>query len=378
MHTSDHHVQGLDNDQVIADWPAISAADVAWLKGRYPQLAGDCEVVWHSPRPFSAAALLQSPQGRFFVKRHHHHVRSAAVLEEEHRFIAHLADAGVPVVHVLPDRAGATAVEHGDWTFELHAEAPGEDVYRDVPSWTPPNDVEQAWQAGRMLATLHNAADSYHAPQRGTHVLVARDELIRAEDPIALLKMQLPQRPGLADYLAGRPWEAELQRAILPWHFGVAARLATVPHRWGHNDWHVSNLLWHQRGHANDVAAVLDFGLASPASHLFDLATAIERNAIAWLELERGGAAVRGDIALALIVGYRDARPLTAGQVHLLADLLPLVHLDFALSEVEYFHGITGSTANADVAYYTFLLGHADWFRTAHGQALLATLRAAA
>jgi len=79
-----------------------------------------------------------------------------------------------------------------------------------------------------------------------------------------------------------------------------------------------------------------------------------------------------------LIVGYRDARPLTAGQVHLLADLLPLVHLDFALSEVEYFHGVTGSTANADVAYYTFLLGHADWFRTAHGQALLATLRAAA
>jgi len=53
------------------------------------------------------------------------------------------------------------------------------------------------------------------------------------------------------------------------------------------------------------------------------------------------------------------------------------VHLDFALSEVEYFHGITGSTANADVAWYTFLLGHARWFRSSDGQQLLDTLRGA-
>ena len=32
-----------------------------------------------------------------------------------------------------------------------------------------------------MLATLHRAAASYHAPQRSTHLLVARDDLIRAE-----------------------------------------------------------------------------------------------------------------------------------------------------------------------------------------------------
>ena len=82
--------------------------------------------------------------------------------------------------------------------------------------------------------------------------------------------------------------------------------------------------------------------------------------------------------SLALLVGYRDARPLSADQVRLLADLLPVVHLDFALSEVEYFHAITGSRANADVAYRTFLLGHADWFRTPAGQGLLATLRGAA
>jgi len=64
--------------------------------------------------------------------------------------------------------------------------------------------------------------------------------------------------------------------------------------------------------------------------------------------------------------------------VHLLADLLPMVHFDFALSEVEYFEGITGSTANADVAWQPFMLGHPAWFRTGPGQALLQALHAAA
>ena len=378
MTTPAHHVQGLDNDEVPADWPAISAGEIAWLQQHFVELQGDCRLLWHSPRPFSAAALVQGPHGRFFIKRHHHSVRSAAVVSEEHRFIAHLAAQGLPVVQVIADQNGATALEHGVWTFEVHAEGIGQDLYRDVPSWTPPASVEQAWQAGRMLALLHTAAEGFHAAQRATNLLVARDDLIRAEDPIAALTAQLPDRPGLAAYLADTPWQAELQRAILPWHMGLATRLAAEPRLWGHNDWHVSNLLWPTGSGITTVSSVLDFGLASPTSALYDLATAIERNAIAWLQLDRSAQAVRGDIALALLVGYRDARALSSDQVRLLADLLPVVHLDFALSEVEYFHAITGSRANADVAYRTFLLGHADWFRTPAGQGLLATLRGAA
>ena len=76
--------------------------------------------------------------------------------------------------------------------------------------------------------------------------------------------------------------------------------------------------------------------------------------------------------------GYRQVLPLSAARVHLLADLLPMVHFDFALSEVEYFEGVTGSTANADVAWQPFMLGHPAWFHTAPGQALLNALHAAA
>lgn len=378
MNNPDHRVQGLNNDEVVADWPAISPGEIAWLRQRFPQLEGACPVLWHSPRPMSAAAIVQSAAAQVFIKRHHHSVRTAASLAEEHRFIAHLAAAGVPVVHVLHDRQGRTAVEHDGWTYELHAVANGQDLYRDLPSWNPLTDRGQAWEAGRMLATLHQASARYLAAPRSTHLLVARDDLIRAADPIAQLQRDLVERPALADYLARKPWQRDLEQTVLSWHAKLAGRLQDEPRLWAHNDWHVSNLLWRREGTDTVVAAVLDFGLASPTSALFDLATAIERNAVAWLELERGTQSVHADIALALLAGYRHVRPLTAAQVNLLADLLPVVHLDFALSEVEYFHGVTGSSVNADVAYHDFLLGHAHWFHSGAGQALLAALHAAA
>ena len=374
MTASSHRVQGLNNDEVPADWPAIAPHEIAWLAGRFAQLRGATAAQWHSPRPLSAAALVETAAGRVFVKRHHHSVRDAATLGEEHRFIAHLAAAGVPVVQVLRDHDGATAVEHDGWTYELHTPGNGEDLYRDAVSWTPLTNVAQARDAGRMLARLHQAATRYHAPQRGTHLLVARDDLIRSHDPIAALIADLGNRPGLARYLARIPWEEQLRGIVLPWHAGLAERLRDEPRLWAHNDWHASNLLWQ----GDTVSTVLDFGLASPTSALFDLATAIERNAVAWLELERGADAVRIDTALTLLDGYRQVLPLSATRMHLLADLLPVVHLDFALSEVEYFEGVTGSTANADVAWQPFLLGHAQWFGSAHGQALLAALHAAA
>ncbi|MDA5340834.1 phosphotransferase enzyme family protein [Stenotrophomonas maltophilia] len=374
MTSSSHRVQGLNNDEVAADWPPISTRDIGWLREHYPQLDGQSQARWHSPRPLSAAAIVDGAQGAVFIKRHHHSVRSAACLEEEHRFIAHLAAVGLPVVQVLASADGHTAVEQGEWTFELHALGVGDDLYREAVSWSLLTDVAQAREAGRMLARLHQASASYHASQRSTHVLVARDDLIRADDPIAAIQSDLPTRPGLARYLARIPWEAQLRRDVLPWHSGLAERLRDEPRLWAHNDWHVSNLLWRD----GQVSTVLDFGLASPTSALFDLATAIERNAVAWLQLERGMEAVRIDTALALLDGYRQVLPLSATRVHLLADLLPMVHFDFALSEVEYFEGITGSTANADVAWQPFMLGHPAWFRTAPGQALLQALHAAA
>jgi Ser/Thr protein kinase RdoA (MazF antagonist) len=121
---------------------------------------------------------------------------------------------------------------------------------------------------------------------------------------------------------------------------------------------------------------VIDFNLADRAFAVHDLALAIERNAIEWVELpDKGSAAVHADAALALIAGYEDVRRLTEAERAALPELLPLCHVDFALSELDYFAGVTRSPGNADLAY-RYLVDHTAWFTSEEGEGLLRRIRA--
>lgn len=368
-----HRVHGLGTHSMQPDWPPLTRAEVAAVLAHYPQTGFGADIRWRSPRPLSAAARVKTAAGEVFVKRHHRSVRTPAVLHEEHAFMRHLTAAGAPVPVVFNDDAGNSAHGRGAWTYEVHALAPGRDLYRDAMSWTPPRCTAHAVTAGRTLAELHDAAAGYSAPQRSTHMLVTRSDIATAGDPADALARQLPRCPALRDWLARRDWRRELTEAL-----GAAPDLAAIarqPRLWTHNDWHLSNLFWSEPGAHAEVTAVLDFGLASRTCALFDLATAIERNAIEWLALDKGHAAAHADVACALIDGYRQHRPLDADKVRLLTDLLPRVHLDFAVSEVEYFLVATGSLAHAEIAWTTFLCGHATWFQTEPGRALLNVIR---
>lgn len=355
---------GLGVEPVAADWPALHESDIEQLLRDYPQLGPLRSLHWHSPRPFSAAGLITTGTGTLFVKRHHQHVRQTAWLEEEHRLIAHLHRQGAPVAAVVSNRHGATATAQGEWTYEVHHVAEGLDLYRDALSWSPFQQHQHAVAAGQALARLHQAAEHYAAPQRQTPVLLANARLIQHAAPL--------ENINSAD-LADKDWHTPLSELLLPWHRELHPLLAEQPPLWTHNDWHASNLLWSADG---SVSSVLDFGLADRTFALFDLATAIERNAVPWLDLDTGGVA-RADLDSvdALLAGYHQVRPLRAKDLHTLSALLPLVHVDFALSEVAYFHDIVGSTASADVAYYAYLLGHLRWFAGAEGQRLLSHIR---
>jgi Ser/Thr protein kinase RdoA (MazF antagonist) len=341
-----------------------------------PALGRLLSLDWRSPRPLSAAALVTTSAGPVFVKRHHRTVRDEATLGEEHRFAGFLREHGIPVPRILRNEDGVSVVGVGDWVYELHEPARGVDTYRDAFSWSPIGGVRHAWATGAMLARMHVAAAGFHAEQRATHILVARADILASADPLATIASQLPARPALARYLAARDWRAEIAAAISPWHARAACALQSQPRLWTHGDWHVSNLCWSGVDDDASITDVLDFGLSAATFALFDLATAIERNAMAWLEIARGDIA-RHDLALAILAGYRSVRVLAQADLDLLADVLPIVHLDFALSEVEYYEGITGRRDHADVAYGTFLRGHADWFATPHGQALLAAIHGA-
>ncbi|HTT92573.1 MAG TPA: hypothetical protein VMF65_23670, partial [Acidimicrobiales bacterium] len=88
-----------------------------------------------------------------------------------------------------------------------------------------------------------------------------------------------------------------------------------------------------------------------------------------------GQAAADFDAVAALLDGYQSARPLSHREKAALAEVLPVVHLEYALSEVEYFADVVGSAANTDLSYDTYLMGHAQWFEGGNGSQLLDMLR---
>jgi len=278
------------------------------------------------------------------------------------------------VATLLADDTGVTALADGAWVWEVHRQSEGADLYRDRPSWTPFLGPAHAHAAGIALARLHRAAETYTAPVRPAEPLVTSLTILPAGDPLAAADHYIAARPALAAYLADKDWRGALKRLFGAWGLATWGQdLAAQPPLWTHNDWHPSNLLWAADG---TVATVLDFGLADRTCALHDLATALERCAVRWLESDGTAGQDLSEIAdaEALLAGYASERPLSAADRALLARLLPLVHIEFALSEADYFAGVLGRVRDADLAWHGYLIGHADWFAGPAGQALLAAV----
>jgi Ser/Thr protein kinase RdoA (MazF antagonist) len=407
-------VHGMGKELVEPDWSPLTSTEVRTVLARYPQpgvrprvpaapdgtrgtapdgtrgtaphgipgtaaagpSAGDEMITWRSPRPMSAAGLVRRGGVDLFVKRHHVRVRTPAQLGVEHAFIGHLRARGVPAPAVLRAADGATATQHGDFVYEVHEVADGLDRYRDAVSWTPYTSLGHARAAGAALARLHVAADRFPLPARSPAVLTSGCELIVAADPLAELKWLAGRRPGLAAYLDGRAWPDDLARHVLPAIWRAAPLLAGLPRQWGHGDWHPSNLTWTSAGPDAVMAGVFDFGLANHIFAVHDLATALERATVSWLDLiDLGRAEADLDAIDALLDGYESVRPLTPAEAAALPEVFPVVHVEYALSEVEYFADVVSSPANADLAYDGYLLGHAAWFGTSDGATVLDHLR---
>jgi Ser/Thr protein kinase RdoA (MazF antagonist) len=374
-------VHGMGKELVVPDWSPLTSAEVHTVLARYPQPPGEEMITWRSPRPMSAAGLIRRGGASLFVKRHHVRVRTVAQLAVEHAFIGHVRARGIPAPAVLRAADGSTATQHGDFVYEVHELAGGLDLYRDAASWTPYTSLGHAHAAGAALARLHGAADRFPLPARSPAVLTSGCEIIVSNDPLADIKWLAGCRPGLADYLDGRPWPDDLSRHVLPAIGRASPLLAALPRQWGHGDWHPSNLTWTAAGPDAVVAGVFDFGLANRTFAVHDLATALERAAVSWLDLADpdepgpGRAAADLDAIDAFLDGYESVRPLGAAEAVALPEVFPVVHVEYALSEVEYFAHVVGSAAHADLAYGGYLLGHAAWFGTPDGAAVLDHLR---
>jgi Ser/Thr protein kinase RdoA (MazF antagonist) len=376
---------GLDGSLVEPDWRALNLVELRAILALFPDLGEPTQIISVSPRPFSAAAVVAASKNDgterlVFIKRLHRSVRDREGLLEEHRFLSHLLAHGAPVPRVLASAAGETAIETGEWAYEVHEISPGIDLYQDAISWTPFRCADHSYSAGAALARLHLAAQGFDAPPRKPRPLVASFSIFSGSDPAAEIKRYLAARPSLAGHKAVHDCAAQALELLAPFHAELLPHLATLAPLWTHNDLHASNLFWNDADPDASATAIIDFGLADRTNAVHDIAHAIERNMIEWLALVNDPAhpdnvPIHLDHLEALLAGYESIHPLSSDESRALAPMVALCHAEFALSEADYFLGVLRSEEKAQMAYDGWLVGHARWFRSAAGRKLLEFLR---
>jgi Ser/Thr protein kinase RdoA (MazF antagonist) len=373
-------MHGMDGTLAEPDWPLLRLAEVREVLGKYPDCGEALQILSASPRPFSAASMVRTTRGSVFVKRHHRLVRDREGLLEEHRFIAHLRAHGASVPTIFTTSGNTTALETGEWTYEVHETPPGVDLYEEAVSWTPFRSTRHAYAAGYALAKLHRAARGFDAPARGVRPLVASFTIFAKRDAVEAIEEYLSARPALANERTVLEASSLVLELLAPFHAELLPLLPKLDSLWTHNDLHASNLFWSDTSPEARAVAVIDFGLADRTNAVHDLAHTIERNIVEWLALTEGparraGVPVHFDHLRPLLDGYESLRPLSLEEAQALAPMLALCHAEFALTEADYFLGVLRSKEKARFAVPDYLVGHAEWFRSADGARLLDWIR---
>ena len=371
---------GLDGSLVAPDWPPLTLAEIRSVLQHFPSTGEARTIISASPRPLSSAAVVATNTRRLFIKRHSRAVRDAAGLAEEHRFMEHLRSSGVSIPSVFSTNDGVTALESGNWTYEVHDFPLGIDLYEDAISWTPFRSTEHARSAGQVLARMHFASESFSAPPRKVQPLVASFTIFASSDPALVLNRYLADRPAITQDAHTLSDSQQALEYLSPFHAELQPLLPSLKPLWTHNDLHASNLFWSDSSLTARASSVIDFGLADRTNAIHDLAHCIERNIVGWLVIMNDPNAndavpVHLEHLWALLEGYEQIRPLTPAESTALAPMLALCHAEYALSEADYFLGILHSPAKARVATHDYLLAHAQWFSGLGNRKLLDRIR---
>ena len=370
---------GMGSDWENKDWVHITVPELHHLQPYYPCLQGSVQILWCSPRPFSSAVLVEVMQAlastgqtnfhSYCIKRSHRSFRRAQDILQEHAVLQHLASKNIPVATLISSNCGQTALELGDWTYEVYEKAAGFDLYVDQQSWTPFFYTEHAAKVGSLLAKLHTAMQDFpELHGRSTRYLVSNQQLLESESIVTAIQQRIDNSPELSRYFADKNLDAVFLERIFQTHRKIKHVLQQATKIWTHNDLHASNLFWSTQSADANITAVIDFGLSDRNSALYDLAITIERNFIDWLALEHTSQINVDEAGLSAFLQAYCAEIHPQQDFSILPELLKIVHLDFAFSELEYFVGITQNLKHADAAYYDWIVGHVNWFFTEQGQ----------
>jgi Ser/Thr protein kinase RdoA (MazF antagonist) len=340
-------------------WGPIEPGEAARVLGR------PVEIVSQHLRWLFAVAHCRWDTGEAIIKRQPSMGRRLDQITWQHRLANHLADHGVPAV-----RARDLIAENELW-YEVFDVARGDDAYAGVDTWEPFTRDAHVASAGRMLARLHQAGEGFEPrqpqPQTGFVVQMGLVHL----PPAKAVEVLCAARPAVADYLEDRDFAPAVTAAYGEIFDRLRPLADRLPERPLHGDWQTNNLFFHGDG----ISSIIDFHQADYAPRVLDLAVAVERNCFFWNRISEGeDTALDLRHAGILIEAYHGVGGLTLEELQAFPDVLAACQFEYGISFLDYYWGIESDHDKADWAWETFVLGHANWWRSAAGRAARATI----
>lgn len=350
--------------KVVAQFhPDCTEAELEPILERFPSAGRLRRVVRPGGRPLNASALVECENGLFFVKRRLRESRTPAMLAAEHRFADHLRQSGIPTPEILRTQDGASFFESGTDLYEVQTAAEGEDLYQGRHTWQPFLDEAHAVSLGQTFRRIREASAEFSVEVASDPgIFSGRFELGRADDLAAEIAARAERSRLLADFLGKIDgWQGELG-VFEPFLEKVRPWLRRTPERWIHGDPQANNCFYRDGA----VASVIDLHLAAPAPALLDLAIAVDRNTLLWLDILAGDdEAIDWRGLRALLKGYG---PLDPEEADILPDLVAVCQLDFAFELMRYYLQVEQDRQKARWAWEAYLIGHTKWHHSDAGR----------
>jgi homoserine kinase type II len=217
---------------------------------------GKFKNAWRVERGFvNENWIVETSQGRYFLKRRHPDLRDSAVVAAQHALIAYLRRAGFPVPVILPITGGATLLVLDEEFYEMQEYIECEPYDHDRPA----HFREAAQTLGRYHAFVQGFT-SQALEQSGLYSpALLRANLARLADG-----WSLERHPALARIARQLESHADDLEVRFAWH-------GPLPHLVIHGDYYAGNLLF-----AGDrIVGVVDYDKARWQPRAVELAEAL-------------------------------------------------------------------------------------------------------
>src|SRR5581483_5541803 len=243
--------------------------------------------------------------GRFFLKGYRY--TDPALILREHRLMAHVAAAGLPVALPLAAPGGATFLRVGGrfWAvFPFIA-----DRQLEPAAFT----VAHAAELGRILGAIHAALARYPAAETAAFPPKLACNSAQAADEMRAYESDIAKRPALDPFDQHALASFAYRRTLLASGVPPAAAFAHLPSQLLHGDFHERNVFFTAAG---QVSAVIDWELAGIGPRAWEIVRALDLALQAPLDLEAGAPRLR-----AFIHAYAAEAPLSEAECAAMPEL---------------------------------------------------------